>query len=150
MGFIEAIYNNLAFIRKRGKTKIVYLPWTTSNEIADGSLVVWSSGRLIPATSSTGGLLTAGVARKTITSASTEYTTNSDIPVEMPVEKNVEWEFLGASLSTSTVGTYLDISNAYTVNGAASTYDIVFQTKYISSTKGIGILNIGPESLGVQ
>jgi len=120
------------------------LPMTTSVAISEGSLVSWSSGRLIAATSSTACNLIAGVIRKTLTSASTEYTTNSTVPVEVPVETNVEWSFLGASLSTSTVGTYLDISNAYTVNGGASTYDVVFHTGYLSATRGIGILNIGP------
>jgi len=134
------------FVRKRGKTKVVMLPMTTSVAISDGSLVAWGSGRLIAATSTTASSDIAGVIRKTLTSASAEYSTDSDVPVEMPVEKNVEWKFLGASLSTSTVGTYLDISNAYTVNGAASTYDIVLHTKYVSTTEGIGILNIGADA----
>ncbi len=134
---------------KRGKVKKMWLPMTTGVAIAEGSLVYFTSGRLAAATSTTAGNLIIGVIAKTLTSASTEYSTNSDVPVIVPVEKNVEWEFLGASLSTSTVGTYLDITNAYTVNGAASSYDIVFQTEYISATKGVGILNIGPESLGV-
>lgn len=134
----------MSFVRKRGKTKFMWLPMTTSVAIGAGHLVSFSSGRLIEATSTTAPELIVGVIRHAITSASAEYSTASDVEVEVPVEQNVEWEADGTSFSTSTVGTYLDITDGDHVNGAAGTYDVFFHTKYISTTKGIGILNIGP------
>ncbi len=141
----------MSFTRKQGKTKFMYFPVTVSTEIDAGSLVVLDSGQLIAATSTTAGTATVGVLRHTIASTDADYATERNVEVQVPVEKNVVWEGLvTASLATTSVGTYLDLTNAYTVNPSASTYDIAYCTKYISTTKGEFVLNIGPESLGVQ
>jgi len=124
----------------------MWLPVTASTALSANSLVAWSSGKLIAATSSTACNQIMGVLRHAIASTDDDYATERNVEVEVPVEMNTEWKFDGTSLSTSTRGTYLDISSSTSVNGGASTYDIVFQTKYISSTKGIGILNIGPHA----
>lgn len=136
----------MAFIRKKGKTKFMYLPVTASTALSANSLVAWSSGKLIAATSSTACNLIAGVLRHAIASTDDDYASERMVEVEVPVEMNVEWDFDGTSLSTSTRGTYLDITSSTSVNGGGSTYDIVFQTGYVSTTKGVGILNIGPHA----
>lgn len=134
------------FIRYKGKTKLMSLPVTASTEIGVGALVAWSSGKLIAATSTTASSDIVGVLRKAITSSDSDYASERLVLVEVPVEKNVEWLFDGTSLSTSTRGTYLDLTDSVTVNGGASTYDIVWHTGYVSATKGIGVLNIGADA----
>ncbi len=141
----------MAFIRKRGKTKFMWLPVTVSTTFTKNSLVAWSSGYLIEATNTAAGKLMAGVIRHAITATDADYATARLVEVEVPVEKYVEWEAdFTASLVVADRGLYCDLTNNYTVTRAASTYDIVQVTRYISTTKGDVILNIGAESLGVQ
>jgi hypothetical protein len=137
------------FIRHRGKTKLVSLPWTTSNVGYAGGIVAWSSGRLIMATSTTAPSAHVGVLREAVATTDAKYTTAGNVMVEVPTEVNVEWLGDAASLTTSTVGTFLDISDSKTVNGGASTYDVVQHVGYISATKGIFILNLGIGGMGI-
>jgi hypothetical protein len=148
---INVLQKYMAFIRKKGRTKIMWLPWTTGQTTAKGGLVVFSSGRLIPATSSTACYSTAGVAVKAITSASDEYTTADNIPVEVPIEAGVEWEAaVTATLVVGDVGLHCDLTDQSTVSRASSTYDIVQITKFISTTKCWCILNIGTGAITGQ
>lgn len=141
----------MAFIRKSGKTKIMYLPVAASaGAIANGSLVSFSSGVIIPATNTVAGNTIAGVIRKAITTADADYAVARLVPVEVPVEKNVVWEAPVAvgTLAASSVGLYFDLTTADDGSGvdqSASTYDIVQCVKYISATKGHFILNIGAD-----
>jgi hypothetical protein len=141
----------MAFILKSGKTKTVKAPWTTGQTISKGSLVVWSSGRLIPATSSTESYATLGVIQETITSASDVYTTNGEVLVEVPIQKDVKWtaDFTTTLLVTD-IGAHCDLTNAYTVNRGASSLDICEIAGFISATKGIVVLNIGPGAIKGQ
>lgn len=137
------------FIRKRGKTKFMWLPVTVSTTFSEGGLVAWSSGYLIEATSSTAGSSIVGVIRHAIAATDDDYATHRMVEVEVPVEKNVEWEAdVTATLVVADRGLYCDLTSNLVVNRAASTLDIVQVTRYISTTKADVILNIGPESLG--
>ena len=78
----------MAFKKAQGKTKIVYLPVTTSTTFTEGDIVSFSSGYLIKATASTAALSHVGVVRKTITAADADYAVARKVPVEVPVEKN--------------------------------------------------------------
>jgi hypothetical protein len=141
----------MAFVRKQGKTKIMYFPNTTgaSGVIAKGDLAVFSSGAIIPATASTTAELTVGVAAEAITATDARYTTAGLIAIEVPVEKWVVWEAdVTATHEVGDIGGYFDLTNAGTVNRAASTENIVFCTNFISTTKGCFVLNVGPECLG--
>jgi len=122
----------------------MWLPWTTGQVTAKDGLVAFSSGRLIPATSSSEGYAIPGTALKAITSASDEYTTAGNIPVRVPVEKAVEWEAtVTATLVVGDVGLHCDLTDQSTVNRAASSLDIVQVTQFISTTKCLCVLNIG-------
>jgi hypothetical protein len=134
----------MAFRKVSGKTKIVYLPVTTSTAIAEGAIVSFSSGYLIAATSSTAALSHAGVLRKTIAATDADYAVARTVPVEVPVEKNVVWEApVTSGLVAADVGLLVDLTDASTINRGASTYDAAQVVKVISTTKGHFILNLG-------
>ena len=138
----------MAFIRKKGKTKIMWLPVTTSTAITINYLVAFSSGYLIAATSTTAPSAIAGVLRKTIAATDSDYATARLVPVEVPVEKNVEWEAdVTSALAATSVGAFFDITNGGYVATTATTYDPVQCTKYISATKGWFVLNIGADGI---
>jgi hypothetical protein len=139
----------MAFIRKSGKTKIMWLPVAASaGAVTNGALMSYSSGVLVPATNTVAGNTIAGVIRKAITTADSDYATARLVPIEVPVEKNVVWEapVNVGTLATTSVGLYFDLDTADTglgIDQSASTYDIAQCVKYISTSKGHFILNIG-------
>jgi len=134
----------MAFLKYRGKTKTVWLPVTVSTAIAKGDIVSWSSGALIKATSSTSALSHAGVIKKTIASTDSDYATARLVPVEVPVEKNVEWLApVTSGLVAGDIGLLVDLTDAGTINRAASTYDVAQVKSVISTTQGTFILNLG-------
>lgn len=132
------------FKLKRGKTKFVWLPVTASTAISAGALVAFSSGYLIAATSSTAPESIVGVLRHTIAATDADYAVARLVEVEVPVELFTEWEAdVTSGLVAADVGLYQDLTDASTVNRAASTYDVVQCIKVISATKGVFFLNIG-------
>ncbi len=135
------------FVRKQGKTKLMWLPVTVSTALSKGALVAYSSGYLIAATSTTTCSSIVGVLRHAIASTDSDYATARLVEVEVPVEKNVVWEAAVTSgLVAADIGLYQDLTDSLTVNRAASTYDIVQCVKVISTTKGWFVLNIGPDA----
>lgn len=144
------------FKRKQGKTKFMYFGSTASQAITEGALVALSSGRLIPAANDTDPSVIVGVIRHTIATTDAAYlTAGTPVEVEVPVEKNVVWEADlhatgGASypLTNTDQGEYMDLYTDDTglyVDTNVSTLDTVFCVGYISTLKGLFILNIGPD-----
>jgi hypothetical protein len=142
----------MAFIRKEGKTKIMYFPVAASaGAVINGALMAWSGGVLIPATNTANGYDIAGVIRKTIATTDSDYAVARLVPIEVPVEKNVVWEapVNVGTLATTSVGLYFDLDTADTgigVDQSASTFDIVQCVKFISTSLGHFILNVGADS----
>ena len=140
----------MAFTLAQGKTKIMHLPVTVSTALSANSLVAWSSGYLIAATSSSAPSTIAGVLKKAIVAADSDYATARLVEVEVPIENYVVWEAdVTSGLVAADVGLYQDLTDAVTVNRAASTYDIVQCVGVKSTTKGLFILNIGTAGQGV-
>ena len=140
----------MAFIRKQGKTKLMWLPVTTSTVLSKNSIVAWSSGLLIAATSSTAPSAHVGVVRKAIAATDSDYATARLIAVEVPVEANVVWEGdVTSGLVAADIGLFQDLTSATHVARTASTYDAVQCVKVISTTKGHFILNLGIGGMGV-
>ena len=148
------------FKRIQGKTKFMYYPMTTSTEVDEGDLMALNVGSnlLIEATNTTAGNIMVGVITHTIATTDSDYATAREVEVEVPVEKNVIWSCDTAGTGTpaaADVGTYADIDGGGEVDVDNSSYDIFFITRIAvsSTTAGAadirGILNIGPESLGV-
>ena len=136
--------------RLRGKTKIIYFEGDTVLQVRDGGLVgLTDSGTLTPLRNdSTDKPL--GVARRNDTT-----TDSALVPVEVPVEEYVEWEFetdsdagladsdVGVSVAVDTVGggsvnagdscaVRLDISDV--------TFPTMLITRRISASRGVGVL----------
>jgi len=132
------------FTRYKGKTKTIYLPVTTSTEFLQGALVSFSSGLLIPATSSTSALSHVGVIKKAIVSTDNDYATARLVPVEVPMEKNVLWKApVTSGLVAADVGLLVDLTNSVTINRGASTIDAAQVREVISATEGLFALNLG-------
>lgn len=135
------------FILKEGLTKNIQLQVTASTAIAAGALVVWDTGKLIAATSSTTGLLTAGVLVKAITATDDDYAVERLVEVQVPVEKNTIWEAdVTSGLVAADRGLYQDLTDSVTVDRSSSSEDIVQCVRVLSETKGLFILNIGTDS----
>lgn len=134
----------MAFKRKRGKTKFLWLPVTVSTTFSEGGLVALSSGQLIEATATSAAETIIGVIRHGIAATDADYAVARLVEVEVPTELNVIWEAdVTATLATTDVGTFCDITDNLTVNRDASTYDIAMCTRFLTTTKGEFVLNIG-------
>lgn len=144
----------MAFVRKQGKTKFMMLPVTPSTVIKNGSLVSFSSGKLIAATNTEKCHNIVGVySGPTIASTDSDYASDRLVAVRVPVEKNVIWtaDVTDGTLVATSVGNYFDLATADDGSGvdqSASAENVAFCTKFISATKGEFILNIGPEGVG--
>lgn len=133
----------MAFKKYRGKTKTMWLPVTVSTTFTAGDIVSFSSGYLIKATSSTAALSHVGVIKKTIAATDADYATARLVPVEVPVEKDVEWLApVTSGLVAADVGLLVDLTDAGTINRAASTYDVAMVKSVITSTSGTFVLNL--------
>ena len=134
----------MAFRRHKGKTVTRWLPVTTSTAFTKGAIVGWSSGLLIPATSSTAAKTHVGVIKKTIASTDADYAVARLVPVEVPIERMVEWEAdVTSGLVAADIGLWVDATDSLTLNRGASSVDVAQVKSVISSTKGIVILNLG-------
>ncbi len=140
----------MAFIKKSGKTKIMYFPIAASVAIGKGAAVALSSGTIIAALNNSATYDCVGVLVKARATTDADYAVAKMVAVEVPVEKYVEWEVdVNSTLATTDVGLYLDFTTNDTglsVDHGVSTLDHFFVTKFISTTKAVGILNIGPDS----
>lgn len=133
----------MAFTRHKGKTVTRWLPVTTSTTFTKGDIVAWSSGLLIKATTTSAAKTHVGVIKKTIASTDSDYATARLVPIEVPLEKMVEWRSTGVALVATENGLWQDLLTAGTVDRAGSTYDAVQQKGIISATEGIFVLNLG-------
>ena len=128
----------MAFIKHRGKTKFVYLPVTTSTAITKGTLLTFSSGLLIAATSSTAAADIVGVIRHTIASTDTDYATARLVEVEVPVERMTEWTAdVTSGLVAADILKEVDLTDGATVNRGASSIKAVRCSAVLSTTKGL-------------
>lgn len=133
----------MAFTRFKGKTVTRWLPVTTSTTFTKGDIVAWSSGLLIKATTTSAAKTHVGVIKKTIAATDSDYATARLVPVEVPMEKMVQWRAPGTALVATENGTWMDLTGPGTVDRSGSTYDAVQQTGIISATEGIFVLNLG-------
>jgi len=132
----------MGFIKRRGKTKFVYLPVTPSTVLAENSLVTFASGKLIAAIAATPADELSGIIRHAITANDADYASDRLVEVEVPVEKNVEYQFDTTGLVAADVGKDVDLTDASTVNRAAVAIGVVKPLKVESTTRGVGLLKI--------
>src|SRR5436853_4125787 len=123
---------------RKGKTKFVYLPVTTSTALTVDTLVTFTSGLLVAATSSTATADLIGVIRHGIASTDSDYATARSVEVEVPVERLTEWEMdVSSGLVAGDILKEVDLTDAANVNRGASSIKIVRATKVLSTTKGM-------------
>lgn len=132
----------MSFVKVAGATKNMWFPVTPSTALSARSLVIFSSGKLVAATSTSAAQAIVGVLVKAIAATDSDYALDRLVAVEVPREKNVEYEFTTSSLVATDVGAVADLTDASTVDRSGSTYDIIRITKYLSATKGQGVLQI--------
>ena len=131
----------------KGKTKCLLIPSVASVAFVggnDGSMVAWTAsqdGSVIPATSTTDKQV--GICLQT--KASTDATT-TPLLIEIPLSPACEFESATASLATTDVGGYFDLTDDVTVNRGATSNDAVICTGYISATRGRFMLNSAANS----
>ena len=132
------------FTRYKGKVKTVWLPATASTAFSKSAIVSWSSGQLIPATSSTTALSHAGVIERAVLSTDTDYATSGHlVPVTVPLEKNVVWKAdTTATLVATDVGLEVDLTDSLTINRGASSIKVAMVHGVISTTLGLYILKL--------
>lgn len=131
----------MAFIRKEGKTKVLWLPVTPSTALSKNSLVAFTSGKLVAVTAGTTNVNIVGVLKRAIVAADSDYASDRLVPVEVPTEKHTVWEAdVTSGLVAADVGLEQDLTDASTVNRGASTTDIVKCLSVISTTKGLFLL----------
>lgn len=129
----------------RGKFKIMWLPKTASSAIVSNTLVQFTSGYVLQATTTAGATDTpiAGIyIGPSITAASANYATTDKIEVLVPAEPMAEFEIVvgTGSLAATDVGKSFDIDSDAEVTVSTSTNEAVTCTEYISATLGKFVL----------
>lgn len=132
----------MSFRNVKGKTKNIWLPVTPSTALAAGSIVTLSSGKLVAATAATTAPNLAGVLVGAITAQDADYALDRLVAVQVPMEKNVVWEFPTTGLVATDIGVDVDLADAVSVDRSATAIGVVRPTKVLSATKGQGLLKI--------
>jgi hypothetical protein len=133
----------MAFKVVKGKTRMEWLPVTTSTALAANSLVEFTSGLLAAADAdeTAGGV--RGVLVKAIASTDADYATARLVAVRIPAEKHVVWEADGTGTFVSTdVGVEYGISDAVTVDKAETSTVHFLMTEFVAADKVRGYLKI--------
>jgi hypothetical protein len=129
------------FIRNTGKTKEIYFPKTASTALALGDAVVLSSGQIVKATSGTANIL--GICKRAVVSTDSDYASTTLIPIEVPIEKGVEWLVpvsTGSAAATS-VGVTYDLTDSAGINVNSTSQNAVVVTRFISATQVAVVIN---------
>ena len=128
----------MSFVTRRGQTKKTPLPVTPSTAFAKDSLVTFVSGKLVAATSSTAAVDIAGIIPKAIVSTDADYATDRLVEILVPVQKHVVFEAdVTSGLVATDVGLEVDLTDASTVNRAATSIKAVKCVKVLSTTRGL-------------
>lgn len=130
-------------IRHDGRTKLINVPVTTSTVMTTQGLVAYSAGLLVVATSGTLVAQLAGILRKPIASTDSDYATARSVLVEVPLDKNVEWQADTASAVATDVGQEVDLTDAYTINRGASSIKVAQIRAVLSATQVTVVLKLG-------
>jgi len=132
----------MSFRKVKGKTKNVYLPVTVSTALAARSIVTLTSGKLVAAVAGTLAPNLAGVLVGAITADDADYATERLVAVEVPVEKNVVYEYPVVAGVAADIGVDVDLLNASTVDRSASAIGVVRATKVLSTTLEQGYVKV--------
>ena len=125
------------FVLKKGKSKFIYLPVTPSTAITAGTVVTYSAGLLVAATSATNAVDLLGVLKHNISITDVDYATSRNVEVEVPLEKNVEYDVdVTSGLVASDIMKEVDLTDGNNINRAASAVKVARCTAVYSTVKG--------------
>jgi hypothetical protein len=132
----------MSFSIYRGEWEFKHFRKKASTAIVNNSLVAESTDDDTVEPADASDTAVVGIALQTIASTDSDYADNTRILVAIP--KDSSSEMLGDTASTIAVtneGELMDLTDAVTVNQAASTTDIVKLKQFVSSTKGVFTFN---------
>jgi len=131
----------MSFKRESGDFNLVHVTNAISTLYSKGALVYPNPdtpGSFIPADSTSGNHL--GITEEESTATEDRYTTAGEIAVDILIPGDLV-RATAAGLTAAKEGTFMDLTNSTTVNGAATSKNVVFLVKYISATEGIFMVN---------
>lgn len=125
----------------KGKTRIREFPRTASTTFTKNSLVYWISGLVAPADSTSGDHI--GICLESVASTDSDFATAAvPIKVEVPADKQCVMEAdVTGTLLTTDVGVAMDLSTALVVDQDATSKKVVTCVGFISTSKGLFVLN---------
>lgn len=127
------------FKRISGSPRLSWFPKKASTAFNVGDLVYPDgSGAIQPADATSGEHL--GVILKKVVSTDSDYASTTMVPVDVAGPDDI-FEADAAGLTAAKVGTYMDLTDAATVNGAATAKNVVLMVGYISATKGLFVVS---------
>ena len=129
------------FKRETGRTNLFPLKNVITTDYNLGDLV-YSNGSsgFIPADATSGDHY--GIAAEELPSTDDRYTTAGEISIDLLSPGDlVRCDDVDGTLTAAMEGTTMDLSNAESVNAAASSKNVVTLVKYISATEGIFMIN---------
>lgn len=137
----DNVNNTSNFVSKKGKTVIREVLFSASVAAEEGSVVYpnpWAAGQYTVADATAGNNF--GIIRQTIASTDADYASTKLVSVEFPLETGVEWEFTAwGALAQTHEWTYVDLTDATTVDEGSSSKKVILVTKFLTTTRGRGI-----------
>jgi len=129
------------FKRETGRPNLFPLKNVITTDYNLGDLITAdASGGFIPGDATSGDFY--GIAAEELPSTDDRYTTAGEISVDKLLAGDlVRCDDVDGTLTAAMEGTTMDLSNAESVNAAASSKNVVTLVKYISATEGIFMIN---------
>ena len=125
----------MAFTQANGRSYTIYLPKAASTVFSVGDLVQPNgTGEIIRATSTS--TVHLGVIQKAVAATDSDYTSTTLVPVTFPVDDTEFFVAVGTGSATEAIiGTFIDLTDADSVDVTASAVDAVLVTGVISATE---------------
>ena len=138
----------MAIFKGKGKAKLAHPKNAITQVYVINSLLTGNgSGAVIPATSTSTTIV--GICKEAIgTTGDDRYTTAGLIEIEEIDSEDVFEMLVTGTFTAANENTYLDLSDAVTVNADASAVDIVWCVKYIDATHGLFKINANASTKG--
>lgn len=122
--------------RESGKPNFEWYPKKASTAFAVQSLVYPDgSGAVQPADSTSGEHI--GICQELIAATDDDYTGTRKIAIDVLDQNDIFRATVTGTLTAAKVGTYMDLSDASTVNAAATSKNVVLCVGFISATEGL-------------
>lgn len=124
----------MAFLRASGEPNIEYHEKTASTAFNVGDLVYDGGSRyILPADATSGDHI--GICMKKVASTDSDYASATKIPVDVAAENDIFEVDCGGAATAALLGTFIDLTNAYTADEANSNKDALLVVGIISASK---------------